>query len=129
MKHEMLEMFHFSDCSAFGRRSNLLCSLSLSMSHIRTWLCFFSFAVHVRAVHVHDQRGGAVSNKKKLAHSGFLTYKCNIGPFYTRGRIIRLDELGQTFVVRLVLRLQYNVYNDGQKSHYSSRRFIFRCAS
>ena len=24
---------------------------------------------------------------------------------YTRGRIIRLDELGQTFVVRLVIRL------------------------
>ena len=26
-------------------------------------------------------------------------------PFSTRGRIIRLDELGQTFVVRLVIRL------------------------
>ena len=25
--------------------------------------------------------------------------------FYTTGRIIRLDELGQTFVVRLVIRL------------------------
>ena len=25
--------------------------------------------------------------------------------FHTRGRIIRLDELGQTFVVRLVVRL------------------------
>ena len=25
--------------------------------------------------------------------------------FYTRGRIIRLDELGQTFVVRPVMRL------------------------
>ena len=29
----------------------------------------------------------------------------NIGRFYSRGRIVRLDELGQTFVVRLVLRL------------------------
>ena len=28
-----------------------------------------------------------------------------IGRFYTRGRIIRLDELGPTFVVRLVIRL------------------------
>ena len=28
-----------------------------------------------------------------------------IGRFYTRGRIIRLDELGQTFVVRLVIHL------------------------
>ena len=27
------------------------------------------------------------------------------GRFYTRGCIIRLDELGQTFVVRLVIRL------------------------
>ena len=27
------------------------------------------------------------------------------GCFYTRGRIIRLDELGQTFIVRLVMRL------------------------
>ena len=27
------------------------------------------------------------------------------GRFYTRGRIIRLDELGQTFVVRPVMRL------------------------
>ena len=25
--------------------------------------------------------------------------------FYSRGRIIRLDELGQTFVIRLVIRL------------------------
>ena len=29
----------------------------------------------------------------------------HIGRFYTRGRIIRLDELGQTFVVRPVMRL------------------------
>ena len=28
-----------------------------------------------------------------------------IGRFYTRGRIIHLDELGQTFVVRPVMRL------------------------
>ena len=27
------------------------------------------------------------------------------GRFYTRGRIIRLDKLGQTFVVRPVMRL------------------------
>ena len=28
-----------------------------------------------------------------------------IGRFYTRGRIMRLDELGQTFVIRLVITL------------------------
>ena len=39
------------------------------------------------------------------------------GRFYTRGRIIRLDELGQTFVVRLVIRL---------KSIKTSTRHIMR---
>ena len=35
-----------------------------------------------------------------------LTKQPNLfGRFYTRGRVIRLDELGQTFVVRLVIRL------------------------
>ncbi|XP_074627856.1 uncharacterized protein LOC141885856 [Acropora palmata] len=29
----------------------------------------------------------------------------HIGSFYTRGRIIHLDELGQAFVIRLVIRL------------------------
>ena len=33
--------------------------------------------------------------------SGTLPYGC----LYPRGRIIRLDELGQTFVIRLVIRL------------------------
>ena len=28
-----------------------------------------------------------------------------IGRFYTKGRIIHLDELGQTFVVRLIIHL------------------------
>ena len=28
-----------------------------------------------------------------------------IGRFYTRGRVMRLDELGQTFVIRVVIRL------------------------
>ena len=52
------------------------------------------------------------------------------GRFYTRGRIIRpvfilqshyirLDELGQTIVVRLVMRLKYK---DGHKTHYASGR-------
>ena len=39
--------------------------------------------------------------------------------FYTRGRIIRLDELGKTFVVRLVMRLKYK---DRHKTHYASGR-------
>ena len=30
-----------------------------------------------------------------------------IGRFYTRGRIIRLDELGQTFVVGRIMRLYH----------------------
>jgi len=42
--------------------------------------------------------------------------------FYAKvRRIIRLDELGQTFVVRLVIRLQYK---DGHKKYYASRRTI-----
>ena len=32
-------------------------------------------------------------------------WKRDIGRFYTRGRIIRLDELGQTFVVGRIMRL------------------------
>ena len=44
--------------------------------------------------------------------------------FYTRGRIIRPDELRQTFVVRLVIRLYYK---DGHKTHYLSGRAIFCC--
>ena len=37
-----------------------------------------------------------------------------------------LDELGQTFVVRLVMRLKYK---DGHKTYYASRRTISRFAS
>ena len=40
--------------------------------------------------------------------------------------IIRLDELRQTFVVRLVIRL---LYKDGHKAHYPSGQAIFSCAS
>ena len=38
--------------------------------------------------------------------------------FYIKDVFIRLDELGQTFVVRLVMRLQYK---DGHKTHYPSK--------
>ena len=41
--------------------------------------------------------------------------------FFTRGRIIRLDELGPTFVVRLVMRLQYK---DGHKTRSQSGRTV-----
>ena len=41
-------------------------------------------------------------------------------------RIIRLDELGQTFLVRLVMRLQYK---DGHKMHYPSKQTILRNSS
>ena len=38
------------------------------------------------------------------------------GRFYTRGRIIRLDELGQIFVVRLAMHLKYK---NGCKTYYA----------
>ena len=41
-------------------------------------------------------------------------------------RTIRLDELGQTIVVRLVMRLKYK---DGHKKHYASGRTFFRNTS
>ena len=47
-----------------------------------------------------------------MRSDGYSVY----GRFYTRGRIIRLDELGQTFVVHLVMRLKYK---DGRKTHYA----------
>ena len=40
-----------------------------------------------------------------------------IDRFYTRGRIIRLDELGPIFVIRLV--------KDGHRTHYPSRQLSF----
>ena len=55
-----------------------------------------------------------------------VVFDSNIGRFYTRGRIMRLDELGQTFVIRLVIRLKYK---DGHKTHYPSRRAILCCAT
>lgn len=40
------------------------------------------------------------------------------GRFYTGGRIVRLDGLGQAFVVRLIIRLWCE---DGRRTHYPSR--------
>ena len=48
------------------------------------------------------------------------------GRFYTRGRNIRLDELGQTFVVRLVMRLKHK---DGHKTYYAFGRTFLRNTS
>ena len=48
------------------------------------------------------------------------------GRFYTRGRIIRLEEFWQKFVVRLVMRLKYK---DGLKTHYVSSRTFLRNTS
>ena len=39
----------------------------------------------------------------------------------SKGRIIRLEKLGQTFIVRLVIPLQYK---DGHKTYYPSRRQV-----
>ena len=58
----------------------------------------------------------ALSVKKDTLSSPLLYLK----------RIIRLDELGRTFVVRLVMRLQYK---DGHKTHHTLRRTILRNAS
>ena len=49
-----------------------------------------------------------------------------IGRFYIRGRIFRVDELGQTFVVRLVMRLYYR---DGNKTHPCGRTWANICGS
>lgn len=46
--------------------------------------------------------------------------------FHTRRRIIRVDELGQTFGSRLVMRV---LYKDGYKKHRSTSRITFRYAS
>ena len=48
------------------------------------------------------------------------------GRFYTRGRIIHLDELGQTFVGRLVMSLKYK---DGHKTYYAFGRTFLRNTS
>ena len=50
----------------------------------------------------------------------------NNGRFYTRDAFIRLDELGQAFVVRLVM---FPQYKDGHKTHYASRRTMFDSSS
>ena len=47
-------------------------------------------------------------------------------PFLYLTRIIRLDELGQILVVRLVMRLKYK---DGHKTYYATRRTIPRSTS
>ena len=39
---------------------------------------------------------------------------------------MRLDELGQGFIIRLVMRLQYK---DGHKTHYASRRTMLGYSS
>ena len=51
--------------------------------------------------------------------------KLHIGRLYSRRRIIRLDELGQTFVFCLVTCLQCK---DGHKTHYQSIRTVFCCS-
>lgn len=48
-----------------------------------------------------------------------MTLLSNKGRSYTGRRIMRLDELWQTFVVRLVMHLKY--HEDGHKTHYQSR--------
>ena len=73
----------------------------------------FSVTINTMAVFILED---ALSVQKDNASSPFL---------YLRP-IIRLDELGQTFVVRLVMRLWHK---DGHKTYYTSRRAILRNAS
>ena len=40
-----------------------------------------------------------------MGGDSFVNQRPLTGRFYTRGRIICLDELGQIFVIRLVIRL------------------------
>ena len=47
------------------------------------------------------------------------------GRFYTKDELTVWTNLGQHFVVRLVLRLKYK---DGRKTHYASRQTTFRGA-
>ena len=47
-------------------------------------------------------------------------------PFLYERRIIRLDQLGQTFIDRLIMSLKYE---DEHKTHYASRRIILLSAS
>ena len=58
---------------------------------------------------LNDQNHGKVAQVKisdrLLTEPNLQSFYFNFGRLYTRGRIIRLDELGQTFVVRLVIRL------------------------
>ena len=50
------------------------------------------------------QNRDEIVTRKKKQQLRLLTHH-DIGRFYTRGRIMRLDELGKTFVIRLVIRL------------------------
>ena len=47
----------------------------------------------------------------------------SVAVFYGERRILRLNDLKQTFVVCLVMRL---AYKEGRKNHYASRRTILR---
>ena len=55
----------------------------------------------------------ALSVQKDNASAPSLYLRCIVCP----------DELGQTFLARLVMRLQYK---DGYKTHYRSRQTILR---
>ena len=67
-----------------------------------------------------EKNGARFKQPSKATLRGIL----NIGRFYTRGRIIYLDEIRQTFVARLVMRLKYK---DGHNTHNRPPgRTIFR---
>ena len=68
----------------FSKLSFLLCLLeSLGFSRVRNYILFITRPGHQALNRTLDSR------------------------FYARGRIIRLNELGQTFVVGLLMRLKY----------------------
>ena len=68
-----------------------------------------------------------VANGRFYTRDALSVQKDNASsPFLYQRHIIRLKGLGQTFVVRLIMRLRHK---DGHKTHYTSRRTVLRNAS
>ena len=61
----------------------------------------FHFETSAKRLSLEQQRS-PIYNSTMLAEAYSITPEN--GRFHTRGRIIRVDELGPTFVVRLVMR-------------------------
>ena len=97
----LLEMF---DLLRFNAAMHWLVGLQV--------LYFHSIAIDFHfLVRVFNRVNMRHSSESCLSPSGRMNGRC-----YNRRRIMRLDKLGQTFVVPLVMRLKYK---DGHKTHLS----------